>query len=129
MEPQLKYQFVSHYYDDIYGFTSRILNFVRNYYNMIFDEGIVFGRQKLDEMGKSEVIFGEMIPYFFNHNEIKNFNLSGEKPMDELISEIEDYILSLREQISKGSRDTIIISLNHNLDDSIPPSIDLTEIK
>lgn len=117
MEYQIKYQFILHYYDDLYQYLSRIMSFLKNYYQIVFDEGYVLTKHKLDEIGKTEVIFGEIIPYFFDHNEVKNFIITNEKPMDELLDEIQNYILSFRGDFFNGDRNTIIISLNHQLDE------------
>jgi hypothetical protein len=116
MEYQLKFRFVSYYYDDKYQFTSRIINFVKDYYEIIFDEGHKLTKDKMILLDKNEIIFGEIIPYFLNQNIIKNFSLDKNNDMEELLDEIEAYILSFRKDGFNQDRKSIVISLNHSLD-------------
>lgn len=116
MEYQIKFRFVSYYYDDIHQFTHRIFNFIHNYYEIIFDKGEVLKKDKMIIAGENEIIFGEILPNFLTHNRIKNFTLSKEKNIQELLNEIEDYIFSYRREEFNKERNSIIITLNHSLD-------------
>jgi hypothetical protein len=94
------------------------MNFVKDYYELIFDKENTLSPETIKELGQTEVILGEIIPYFFTESPVKNFELSFEIPINELLGNIQDYILSYREdKFEEGDNHTIIVVLIHKLFD------------
>jgi radical SAM superfamily enzyme YgiQ (UPF0313 family) len=116
MEYQLKFRFCSIYYDDIFQYTSRIFNFTKIYYEIIFDKTHSITKNNMILMGKNELVFGEIIPYFVKQNQIKNITMSQNKSLEELLNEIEEYIQSFRKSSVNEAKEPIVISLNHTID-------------
>ena len=66
-------------------------------------------------MGTDEVHFGEIIPTFLKYNEVKTINFSDFDLKEDLMKEIENYILQYKDDKDVFWDKTIIIRLTHSL--------------
>ena len=113
MKYQIKYVFVLTYYNNIYQYLNRIIEFIDSYYDMVLAHKLEFRKEKFQEEGMSTITFGEIIPHFLNHLEIKNFEMTAGMDKKELVASIENYVLSFRDTKKDERGNSIIISLTH----------------
>ena len=70
---------------------------------------------KIEGLENDFVEFGEIIPHFFKSDEIKIINFSEFNLKEDLIKEIENYILKFKDDKDVFVDKTIIIRLTHSL--------------
>lgn len=113
MEYQIKYVFVQTYYNNLYQYLNRIIEFVESYYEMVLMYDFDFKEDQFQQLGTNIITFGEIIPYFLNHIEIKNFVMSSGTDKSEILTAIENYVLSFKDKDIDDRDKSIIISLTH----------------
>ena len=115
MKHKLNFTFVLHYYDNMWDYINRIIKFIENYWELIMDNCYIVNSKKFDEMGTDVVEFGEIIPTFLKYDEIKTINFSDFELKEDLMKEIENYILQYKEDKDVFWDKTIVIRLTHSL--------------
>lgn len=79
------------------------------------ENSYVINSNKIEGLENDFVEFGEIIPHFFKSDEIKIINFSEFNLKEDLIKEIENYILKFKDDKDVFVDKTIIIRLTHSL--------------
>jgi hypothetical protein len=114
MEKTIRFNFVSHYYENIHQFISRVIEFIKDYRELSYPKESEFYilNSKIDEFQNGIITLGEIIPSFIEHEIIKT-TFGDFNDNNEIVSFIEKSILDTYKKNEGFSKKSIVIEINH----------------